>query len=97
MKKDIEKKRLKKTFRTKKEAKILYDSINFHGASLKVDVHNSYKSKLFKKELDINMAAERIVRLKESGIKCSIDQHTVKNPGPEDQALISPQRGGDYS
>ncbi len=67
----------KKTFRTKKEAKILYDSIDFHGSHLKVDVHNSYKSKLFKKELDINMAAERIVRLKESGIECSIDQHTI--------------------
>ena len=67
----------KKTFRTKKEAKILYDSIDFHGARLKVDVHNSYKSKLFKKELDVNIAAERIVQLKESGIECSIDQHTI--------------------
>ncbi|MCK4467795.1 MAG: hypothetical protein KAU60_05530 [Desulfobacterales bacterium] len=37
----------------------------------------SSKSKLFKKELDINMAAERIVQLKESGIECSIDQHTI--------------------
>ena len=67
----------KKTFRTKKEAKILFDSIDFHGASLKVDVHNSYKSKLFKKELDVNIAAERIVQLKESGIECSIDQHSI--------------------
>ena len=67
----------KKTFRTKKEAKILYDSIDFHGASLKVDVHNSYKSKLFKKELNINIAAERIVQLKESGVECSIDRHTI--------------------
>ena len=84
----------KKTFRTKKEAKILYDSIDFHGASLKVDVHNSYKSKLFKKELDINIAAERIVRLKESGVECSIDQHTINiRIGPRKEKGAKPDYG----
>ena len=33
------------------------------------------------------MAAQRIVQLKESGIECSIDQRTVKNPGPKDQVF----------
>lgn len=84
----------KKTFRTKKEAKILYNSIDFHGASLKVDVHNSYKSKLFKKELDINIAAERIVRLKESGVECSIDQHTINiRIGPRKEKGAKPDYG----
>ena len=84
----------KKTFQTKKDAEILYDSIDFHGARLKVDVHNSYKSKLFKKELDINMAAERIVQLKESGIECSIDRHTVNiRIGPKKEKGSKPDYG----
>lgn len=65
----------KKTFKNKKEAAVLYDSINFHGAALLVDVHNSYKSSLFKDK--INIAAERSVKLKESGIVCSVDQHLI--------------------
>jgi succinate dehydrogenase flavin-adding protein (antitoxin of CptAB toxin-antitoxin module) len=67
----------KNTFGTKKEAKILHDSIDFHGARLKVDVHNSYKSKLFGNKPDISIAAERTVQLKESGIECCIGQHTI--------------------
>ena len=80
----------KKTFLTQKKANILYDSICFHGASLKVDVHNSYKSKLFKKELDINMTAERIVQLKESGVECAIDQHTINiRIGPKKAKVVA--------
>jgi len=67
----------KNTFRTRKEAKILYDSIDFHGARLKVDVHNSYRSKLFGGKHDISIAAERTVQLKDSGIECSISKHTI--------------------
>ena len=33
----------KKTFKRKKEAQIIDDTIGFHGALLNVDVHNSYK------------------------------------------------------
>ena len=65
----------KKTFEQKSEATLLNDSINFHGAILSVDVHNSYKSSLLGKE--INMAAERIVELKERGITCSVDPHLI--------------------
>ncbi len=84
----------KKTFRTKKEAEILHDSIDFHGARLKVDVHNSYKSKIFKKELDVNMSAERIVQLKESWIECSIDQHTINiRIGPSKEKGSKPDYG----
>ena len=69
-------------------------SSDFHGACLKVDVHNSYKSKLFKKELDVNMAAERIVQLKESGVECSIYQHTINiRIGPRKEKGAKPDYG----
>jgi len=66
----------KKIFRNRKEALLLEDTINFHGACVNIDVHNMYKSRLFKSE--INIADERSVSLTERGIKCSIDQHTVR-------------------
>ncbi len=49
----------------------------FHGAALTVDVHNAYKSTLFSKVHKINIAATRMVTLRESGIKCSIDEHVI--------------------
>lgn len=66
----------KKTFENKKEATIVDDTIDFHGAMVNVDVHNSYKSNFLKKH-EINMAAERIVALKESGVECHVDQHLI--------------------
>lgn len=65
----------RKTFKTKKEATLVNDTIVFHGAFVNVDVHNSYKSSLLDRE--INIADERVVRLKESGVECSIDQHLI--------------------
>jgi hypothetical protein len=65
----------KKTFETKKDAEIVNDTIDFYGAVVNVDVHNSYKSNLFGK--GINMAAERIVNLKEENVECSIDQNLI--------------------
>jgi hypothetical protein len=67
----------KKIFENKREATIIDDTIIFHGALLNVDVHNSYKSRLLDGKHQINMAAERIVKLKESGIECHIDQHLI--------------------
>jgi hypothetical protein len=64
-----------KTFETKKDATILEDTVSFHGALLNVDVHNSYKSSI--SGLELNIAAERIVCLKESEINCSVDRHLV--------------------
>jgi hypothetical protein len=66
-----------KIFENKREATIIDDTIIFHGALLNVDVHNSYKSRLLDGKHQINMAAERIVKLKESGIECHIDQHLI--------------------
>jgi len=67
----------KKTFENKKDATVLNDTIKFHGAAVSVDVHNSYKSSLFGGRHDINIADERIVELKESGVICSVDQHII--------------------
>ena len=65
----------KKTFETKKDAEIVNDSIDFYGALVNVDVHNSYKSSLFDKE--INIAAERIVNVREEDVECHIDKHLI--------------------
>ncbi|MCF6151662.1 MAG: hypothetical protein E3K38_05085 [Candidatus Kuenenia stuttgartiensis] len=65
----------RKTFKNKNEATLVNDTIDFHGAFVNVDVHNSYKSKLLDRE--INIADERIVSLKESGVECSVDQHMI--------------------
>jgi hypothetical protein len=67
----------KKVFKKKEEAKILNDTIAFHGAILNVDVHNAYKLRLLKDKHEINMAAERIVKLEENAIECHIDEHLI--------------------
>lgn len=64
-------------FKNKREATIIYDTINFYGAVVNVDVHNSYKSGLLGEKHQINIAAERIVKLRESGIECHVDQHLI--------------------
>jgi hypothetical protein len=66
----------KKTFRNKKEAEIVNDIINFYGATLNVDVHNAYKSRVLGDKA-ITIADDRIVKLKERGIECYIDQHLI--------------------
>jgi len=65
----------KETFAAKKDAQIINDTMNFHGASLNVDVHNAYKSRLF--GTGITMAAERIVTVNEDNIECQINQRLV--------------------
>jgi hypothetical protein len=65
----------KKTFETQKDAEIVNDTIHFYGALVNVDVHNSYKSSAFGK--GINMAAERIVNIKEDNVECHIDEHLI--------------------
>jgi hypothetical protein len=65
----------KRIFENRKDAEIVNDTINFYGAVVNMDVHNSYKSNLFDRE--INMAAERIVNVKEDNIECHIDNHLI--------------------
>lgn len=67
----------KRTFKNRKIAELLKDSIDFHGTSIAIDVHNSYRARLGKIDRDINIAAERTATLKESGIRCTIDQHLI--------------------
>jgi hypothetical protein len=67
------------TLPNKKAATIVDDSIDFHGATLNVDIHNSYRSRLFQRsKLDISVAADRIVRVKEGDIECWLDTHLAK-------------------
>jgi len=65
----------KKTFETKKDAEIVNDRINFHGASVNVDAHNSYKSTVVGR--GINICAERTVNVREDNVACSIDQRLI--------------------
>jgi|HubBroStandDraft_1064217.scaffolds.fasta_scaffold205937_1 hypothetical protein len=73
----------KRTFPSEKEARLLADSIEFHGAKLKVEVQNAYYSSLFKKKKEITIAADRMVRLREGGIECYFDTYTIHLRLPE--------------
>ena len=85
----------KKIFSSKKKAQITKDTIVFHGATLDVDVHNAYRKRLERTETLINMAAERIVTLKERGAECTIDDHLINVELPCDpEVLKGPQYGG---
>lgn len=64
------------TKRTYREAKIVDDSIAFHGAALAVKVHHAYPSRLFKNR-SISIAGGRGVELVERGIRVWIDDHLV--------------------
>ena len=78
----------KKTFPTQKEALVLKDSIQFHGALLDIVVCNSYKSNLLKGKHEIAIAAERNVTLKEGGVEYTIGEHTL------DIDLVKPKKKG---
>ena len=65
------------TFASKKAATVLDDAIAFHGAKLRVEVCNSYRSDLFR-DLPITVAAHRTVTLFEDGFECGIDEHMVR-------------------
>ena len=67
----------RKTFRNKKAATIVRDTIKFHGAKVTVDVHNMYRSQLFR-ELEIDVADDRSVTLKEDEIQCSVDSNFAR-------------------
>lgn len=86
----------KKIFNNKQQAQILNDAIGFHGALLSVDVHNSYKSNSWEDKPKINMAAERIVTLKERGIKCHIDQYLVNIELNKGRKKVGKKRYGGF-
>lgn len=67
----------KKTFATHEKARLLIDSIEFHGARLKVEVQNAYRSSLFGKDRDFTIAADRMVSLGEGDIECRLDTYTI--------------------
>jgi hypothetical protein len=67
----------KRVFQNEKAATLVKDSIEFHGAKLSVHVHNAYKSKLLGGSPPITIAADRSVKMRENGVKCSVDQHVI--------------------
>ena len=65
------------TFPTRRRAMVDSGHISFHGAALSVEVHNAYKSSLIRGGHAINVAADRIVRLREGDVECWADSHLV--------------------
>lgn len=51
--------------------------VRFHGATLSIVVHNAYKSRLFRGKHAVNVAADRIVRLREGDVDCWMDSNVV--------------------
>jgi hypothetical protein len=68
----------KRTFPTRKAATVVNDTIDFHGAKLNVEVLNPHwsQSRWFRKH-DWTIAADRLLRLKESGVEVRFDTHLV--------------------
>jgi hypothetical protein len=67
----------RRIFANKKSARVLADTIEFHGAKLSVEVQNAHRSSLFRLGNDVSVASDRIVRLREDGIECSFDTSLV--------------------
>lgn len=85
-----------RVFASKNKAQILHDQIAFHGAILDVDIHNSYKSRLFGKGREISIAADRIVTLKEDAITCSVDEHVIDIDIEQPRGKTQKPRYGDF-
>jgi len=66
-----------RVFPNQRTASITEDAIQFHGATVRVSVHNRYKSNLFRGQHDITVADDRIVRLFEDGMECWLDSYTL--------------------
>ena len=77
-------------FSTKQAATITEDCVQFHGAMLRVSVHNQYKSRLFRGKHDITIAKDRIVRLSEDGMECWLDTYGVHLKLPPQGAPLEP-------
>ncbi len=84
----------KEVFEDKSKAQLVRDKIVFHGAALDVDVHNSYKSRLFGKEREITIAADRTVALMEDGITCSVDPYVINVRAEPQSRNRRPRYGG---
>lgn len=74
----------------KKQAQIINDTIKFHGTKLKVSVFNNYISRLYKMGKEINIAADRMVTLKEDRLTVEIGKYiaSLKINGEAKQAPV---------
>jgi hypothetical protein len=83
-----------KTFPNRKKALIVADTVKFHGATVTVEVHNAYTSRLLGGR-GITIAADRIVKLREGQVECWLDTHLVHvRWRPESGAKRRPIYGG---
>jgi hypothetical protein len=81
------------TFANKKSAMLLDDSLEFHGAKLRVIVQNAYRTKLLGR-MDITIAADRMIRLEEGGVECRLDTHMVRlRVAPRKKGEAPPRAG----
>ena len=85
----------RKVFPNKKEASIVADAIKFHGATLTVEVCNAHKSRWpGGRGGDITIAADRIIKLREGQVECSLDTHLVHiRWKPKSRAKSAPPYG----
>ena len=67
----------RRIFANQRAARVLDDRMDFHGAKLRVEVQNAHRSSLFGARHDITVAADRMVRLVEGQIECSVDANLV--------------------
>lgn len=67
-----------RVFANRKAAAVVHDTIHFHGAKLNVEVLNPHRcnSRLFRK-FNVTIAADRMVRLEESGVDVRLDTHSI--------------------
>ena len=68
----------KRTFSSRKAATVVNDTIDFHGAKLNVEVLNPHRSQSrWFRNHDWTIAADRLLRLEESGVEVRLDTHLV--------------------
>jgi hypothetical protein len=65
------------TFASRKAASVLDDTLEFHGAKLRLKVANPSRSDLFR-DFPITVMAHRTATLAEDGVECSVDEHMVR-------------------
>ncbi len=68
----------KRTFPNRRAATVVNDTIDFHGAKLNVEVLNPHRSSMrFFRKHDWTIAADRLVRLEEDGVKVRFDSSMI--------------------
>lgn len=67
----------RRTLSDRAAATVLKDELSFHGVRLQVEVLNPHRSRLFRGS-EVNIMADRLVKVGESGAECSFDDFSVR-------------------